>query len=209
MFRDPKTIMISYMEDKYGEKFEFVSIGSEPRFAGFREMRVTSENLPGQVITVHMSVRTRVVSDNYIMFLMQEQFQSFVQKIAEGVYGECQVFTPVTTRNGALMPRNIGKDISFEDYLKAVNGVMDIIVFTGKDDFMKEEDIEKLRKAFEAIELSVAIIVRYVKDPSVIGDIRREMYLDSFWYDDNVVLQGFFIMDENFQFRTERWREIL
>lgn len=141
------------MERKYDEKFEFVNIGTELIGASYIEMHVTSEKLPGEFITVHMDRKDKSCSDNYIMYLMHEKFLEFMQSLAEEIYEECQVFTPVPTRNGALMPEHITKGISLDDYLKTVNRIMHYFIYTNKDVLTKDEDLEKLRMALEKFEL--------------------------------------------------------
>jgi hypothetical protein len=208
-------IMMSYMEKKYGETFTFGEISTETlghnempdskmaRWATYDEMRGTSDNLPGVSFQVHMDKNSKIITDNYICYLMRPKLNEYMSQLIESIYGPNQVFSSVPEGYIAeLMSETVGPDLSIDEYTKNIHDktiFIDIYLYANKS--TREDDLEALRSALEARGCRLSgLTIYYVKDPSLIGQI-TEKKRDSFdWEKDNIELKGDFSMDQRYQF---------
>lgn len=178
-------------------------------------MWVTSAALPDQNICVRIDRKDRLGStctDNYICYLMRSQTNEFVSGLSEAIYGPNQVFDLIPL---AGMPREADKGIDLDQYVKYIKGNSSITYFlyVCKDTTTRDEDAEKLRQSFEDNECSPSFKILYVKDASIIGNITQKDYENAVWISNNLILQDFFAMDENYQFipdtfgKVYNWRD--
>jgi hypothetical protein len=80
---DSKSKMMRYMEEKYGEEFTFVDIGTQIWTASYTEMIVTSEKFPNDQIKVHMDKETKEISDDYLFYMRQSEMDALVSGYKE------------------------------------------------------------------------------------------------------------------------------
>ena len=205
--------LMSYMERKYGETFEFVSImtplASYRRYGAYH-MEVKSKNLPDKIIDVHMNVNIESsYRDNYIMFLMHDEFREMLQEIAKSVYGTpVQVVIPPVKGSGT-MPEEVTIGISVEEYARALSlnrNHPSVEIYTAGDTKTHEEDAERLRQRFEEIGFSPRLTISYVSNTENIGNLSHNsnfMSVSSGF----LKLRGSLVMDSNYQFESIDWEE--
>ena len=204
-----KKIMMDYMERKYGEEFTFLSIGTELYTADYVEMWVSSENLPGQDICVHMMRADGVCSDNYICYLMEAEVDEYIGELVYEIYGESRAFSGIPIKSRILMSEEISKNISISEYLKAFELKIHCLIFVSTGEETRDEDIEALRKKLEEHGCQLSMTVFYTKDKSSIDSLTDKSDVNNYWKKNNVIFYGYFIMKKDYQFDidTKAWEE--
>jgi len=192
--------MLAYMKEKYDEDFEFVSSGTELFGATYKEMWVRSENLPDVDICVHMDLKTKIFSDNYICYLMQRELDDYVSKVFEEVYGKNQVFGLIPSNSIELLPIDITKGISLMEYAEAINPKMYYQIYIYSDVLEKNENAKRLEETLNTYKLQIDFVLYYVKDKSLIGIINKRNTQNSNWMRENVITFASFYMDADFKF---------
>ena len=85
---------LAYMEQKYGEKFEYVTPWGNS-LSGTHELIVSCLSLPGQEIVVQVEnykKADKIFRDNYLAVKYQQQCTDFFKENAVKVFGEAEVF---------------------------------------------------------------------------------------------------------------------
>ncbi|MCL1917892.1 MAG: hypothetical protein FWG14_06195 [Peptococcaceae bacterium] len=209
-------VMMSYMEKKYGETFTFSNMttesygqketqasGSMIIGGAYDEIRVSSDKLKGKSIQVHMDKKSKIITDNYICYLLRPQLNEYMSQLIESIYGPNQVFSRVPEGYiAALMPEAVGPDLSIDEYVKYIQDhtiFIDIYLYANKS--TREKDLETLRSALEIRECRVpSLTIYYVNDPSMIGQITEKKRNSSDWEVENTKIKGSFKMDREYQF---------
>jgi hypothetical protein len=206
----PKEEMMKYMQDKYHEEFEFVSINTQVWSAGYVEMRVKSKKFPDEKsIIVRKNKETGVISDNYVDYLMKKPIEDEFNNILSQVYGNYKVFY---TPGGTTLPSSASPNMSVYEYSKLIDLPLQvqICVYDNGMSANKDEQLEKLRSLLEAKQYLCQLIVFYMQENklSEVTDLNKEELsadaTESKW----AKLRGDFSMDKNYQFRSYRWREL-
>lgn len=135
---DINTLAIQYMDQKYGESFEY-SAPAGDSMTGTRAMLVRCQSLPEAVYVEVENYRKadRVFRDNYIAVKYKNETIDFLTECATAEFGEANVFYSVT-RTG-LSP-DLPAGASFADFLRD-SGVTLIgtIEVQGESDSYKEQ----------------------------------------------------------------------
>lgn len=203
-----KEELMKYMEEKYGEEFEFVNINTQTWSAGYVEMKVKSKQFPDYTITVRKSKEKGIISDNYVDFLMKEPIEQELNTILAQVYENYKVFY---IPGGIPLPNEASPDMSVSEYSKIRTLPLTIQIGVFDENLSsKDELVEKLRILLEAKQYKSEVYVFYMLDGklSELNDSNRnELFNDS--TDHNwAVIRGHFLMDKNFQFLSSKWREL-
>ncbi|MDE5590689.1 MAG: hypothetical protein K2J60_16375 [Acetatifactor sp.] len=106
---------LQYMEQKYGEKFEYVAPWGDS-MTGNHELLVSCESLTGKDILVKISnykSENRVFQDNYLAVKYCEETVGFLSQCANEVFGDSKIDYNVAKH--ALSPE-LPADASFEEY---------------------------------------------------------------------------------------------
>ena len=116
---------LGYMEQKYGEKFEYVGPwGSSYTTPGMRQILVSCASLPGKEILLVISGdgKSESYSDNYMDFFYESQTSDYIAKIADKHFNDFTVEVSIIrspTADGVL------PTTGFEDYIANENHVVD------------------------------------------------------------------------------------
>jgi len=138
-------IALEYMEQKYGEKFEYVSPWGNS-MSGTHELIVSCVSMPGQEIVVQVEnykKDDKVFRDNFLAVKYQQQSTEFFKECAVDVFGEATAFfTP--TKNG--LSTELSVDSSLEQYLSDTRTRLVILVEVKESDFASESQAEELSR---------------------------------------------------------------
>ena len=153
---------LEYMEQKYGEKFEYVAPWGNS-MTGTHELIVTCESLAGKDILVKISNyknENRVFQDNYLAVKYCEETTDFLNQCANEVFGDAKVYYNVAKR--ALSPE-LSADASFEEYLADEEGYISAYIAVRASSFTAMEQAanvtEPILSACGAEYLSVLLVV--------------------------------------------------
>lgn len=134
---------LEYMEQKYGEKFEFVAPWGDS-MTGNHELIVSCESLPDKDIIVKISnyrSEDKVYQDNYVAVKYCEETAEFLGQCANEVYGDSKVYYSVARR--ALSPE-LPADASFEEYLADEEAHIKADIVVKASSFTAKEQVENV-----------------------------------------------------------------
>ena len=134
---------LEYMEQKYGEKFEFVAPWGDS-MTGDHELVVACESLAGERIIVKISnykSEDRVFQDNYLAVKYYEETVGFLSQCANEVFGDSKVYYKVA--RSALSPE-LPADASFEEYFADEEGFISANIAVKASSFTSKEQAENV-----------------------------------------------------------------
>ena len=137
------TQALEYMEQKYGEKFEYAYPYGDS-MTGTHQLLVTCDSYPDQLILVSIeNYRTdnKVFLDNFIAVKYRDQTVDFIRTCSNQIFGETVVFYKVDAQ--ALSPE-ITVDATFEEFLADTRVPLNILLEVKASTFVSEEQIEQL-----------------------------------------------------------------
>jgi len=203
--------LLAYMKEKYNEDFEYYSSGSELFGSTYVEIWVRNENLPDVDICVHMDRKTYEFTDNYICYLRQGELDSYISEIFKEVYGPNKVFGMIPSNIVELMPFEISKEATIEEYAKAVNPKIIYQIYIYSDEKTKNEDIRKLENILFDNKCQLDFTLYYVKEYSLIENMTAKDTQSYKWNKENVDFFNFFMMDSSYRYmdfdESKEWRQ--
>lgn len=134
---------LEYMEQKYGEEFEFVQPWGNS-MSGNHELIVTCESLAGERILVKISNykdEDRVFQDNYLAVKYHEETVDFLSQCANEVFGDSKVYYDVAK---IALSADLSADASFEEYFADEEGQISAYIAVRASSFTAEEQAEKV-----------------------------------------------------------------
>ena len=148
--RNTNDAALEYMEQKYGEKFEFVAPWGDS-MTGDHELMVTCESLAGERIIVKIDdyrTENRVFHDNYVAVKYYEETVEFLRQCTNEVFGDSKVFSSVA--RSALSPE-LPADASFEEYFADEKCFISAYIAVKESDFTSEEQaVDVMEPIFSA-----------------------------------------------------------
>lgn len=176
---------LEYMEQKYGEKFEYVAPWGNS-MSGDHELIVTCESLAGKDIFVKISSyrdEDRVFQDNYLAVKYGEETASFLNQCANEVFGESKVYYNVAEK---ALSADLLADASFEEYLADEAGYLSAYIAVRESSFTEKEQAEKVTDS-----ILLACGAGYISIILAVVDDAEYEFLDEDMLEEKIVLRQF------------------
>ena len=140
---------LKYMEEKYGEKFEYIKAHGAYMSMTSTGMMVSCESFPGKEIYVHIQLdgKERTYRDNYMEYYFAGQVNDLIVGIAKDYFDDVSFEVSILTTYS-----NVVMDLTttFEEYLANsryfISGHMDVGEAT--EETMREFAAELVRRGF-------------------------------------------------------------
>ena len=200
----------NYMKEKYNEEFKVVGGGTEGWNEPYEEIYVVSEKFPNASIMVRRWKKDGEMIDNYMDYLMKSEIENVMGEIVSEIYPESKVF--FNTYGSPL--RGVTTEMSVDEYMKYIgdNLSLSLTICVRDPDYEvnRDRDLEQLREKFREREYKPSFTIFYVLDGKldlIDEDNERDLYTgadEAKWSK----LRGDFTMNESYEFRMNRWREI-
>ena len=157
------TQALEYMEQKYGEKFEYAYPYGDS-MTGTHQLLVTCESYPDQLILVSIeNYRTdnKVFLDNFIAVKYRDETVDFIQTCASQVYGDSTVFYRVT--RWALSPE-LPVNATFAEFLTDPKARLNIMLEVKASDYVSVEQTQQFAELLAAYGTEFYVSVVFVND---------------------------------------------
>lgn len=154
---------LEYMEQKYGEKFEYAGPWGDS-LSGTHELFVKCASLPEQKILVQVEnykQADKVFRDNYLAVKYQPETMEFIDDCAIKVFGQATIFYDVA--DDGLSP-DLPANALFEEFLADAGVPLVIMVEAKTSNFSVDEQAEDLAKLIAANGTSFYLSVVIVDD---------------------------------------------
>jgi len=115
---------LAHMEEKYGEKFEYVRPhGSSYNTPGHRQIKVSCESFPDEEILVVISGKGKNAeySDNYMKYYFRPQTIELISEVASKYFDE---FTVTVSIAAIVNADDITSATSFDEYIHHKNSIV-------------------------------------------------------------------------------------
>jgi len=120
---------LEYMEQRYGEKFEYIKSHGLHYTPNSRKIFVSCESFPGKEILVSIVKDGKEIKyyDNYMEYYFAEQVNDFIVDIAKGYFDDItfRVSISASRSNSAITPKTAFEEYIFAEYY-FVRGFMEI-----------------------------------------------------------------------------------
>lgn len=160
---DANALALDYLEQKYGEKFEYAYPYGSSFGSNTHELLAKCESLPGNLVFVQIKnfrCEDKVFGDNYLAVKYHDEIIEFFQDCANNVFGEANIYydTPNTT-----LPSELSANTTFDEFITDVGVSQRFTVEIRKNKFTSEEQVEQLadvvsEKVSADFDISVAIV---------------------------------------------------
>lgn len=182
---------LEYMEEKYGEKFEYVCPWGNS-MSGNHELMVRCDSLGEQNILVKIEnfrSAQRVFKDNYLAVKYKEETINFSKGCADRVFGSSRVFYRVEE---LARSEELNADADFEEFFASEEGSICITIAVKNSSFISNEQI------MDVIDpIKIACGAEYLGIIVIIVDDDELMLLDQDSIGDKIVSRQFM--------HCERW----
>ena len=156
------------MEEKYGEKFEYVRPWSDS-MSGTRQFMAKCDSLPGQEVLVQIEnfrdKENQIYRDNYLAVKYREQTAAFFHDCATSVFGEANIYYEVA--NDGLSP-DLSADATLQEFLADTRVTAIAIIEVKQSSFNADEQTEKVAELIAQSGINYQMMV-VVMDDSVFG----------------------------------------
>ena len=136
-------IALEYMEEKYGEKFEY-SAPCGNSYTGTRTFFATCESLDDFRILVQIDnykEDNRVFRDNYLSGKYIEETRAFFKEIGDEGFGECRVFySPF----GKALSERLPADAPFEQYLSDKESAFTVLYIINEKNYTDSKQLSDI-----------------------------------------------------------------
>jgi len=167
-------VALEYMEEKYGEKFEYAApFGNS--MTGTHELMVKCAGFPSESILVRIENYKRdnkSFLDNYLAVKYKEETIAFLKSCAVQVFGEGNIIYEVNTL--ALSP-DLGINATFEEYLADTYVPLHILVEVKESNYSSKEQAQQYAELVAANGSEFYLTILFVHD-SDYGLVDREAF---------------------------------
>lgn len=198
---------ISYMEDKYGEPFEYIEpFDNEQPTARTLKIYVESKSYPdSKVLVVAELIGNEIVfHDNYIGIVYESKTFDTLYSLASSTYGDCKLIYSVD--NIYFLPDEFNGNTGFEEYISNLNSNirLNILLPPNHSHDRKEDELDKFGKQLCSAKIACSCNIYYTTDEAVYNAIEKsdEMYQYDNWYISN----GYIKTNESYEVVETTWR---
>lgn len=136
--KEKKAQMLDYMKNKYGEDFVDGEACSGQFGKAYSMRKVYSASHPEEGILVRaMGEEEKVFQDNYLAYLLRDEIEECVKRIAEETFGECKVFYKIPE---LVFPSEFPADMKADAFLQHPLSMVRIYVYV-KDSPLKDSPL--------------------------------------------------------------------
>jgi len=107
---------LEYMEQRYGEKFEFIQAHGLHYSKNSRKIFVSCESFPGKKINVEIIKDGKEIKyrDNYMEYYFEDQVNEFIVEIAKGYFDDVTFRISISA---SIMDSSINLETPFDEYI--------------------------------------------------------------------------------------------
>lgn len=168
MFKYPaeniNDLAIEYMENKYGEKFEYFAPYGDS-ITGTHQLLVTCDSYPEQGILVRIEnyrkKEERVFRDNYLAVKYKGDTTEFIKRCAEEVFTEANIYYDVSNQ---VLSADLPANASFEEYVSDASLLLQMVIEVESGHYSSERQIDTLAELVSASVSRFNIPVIVVED---------------------------------------------
>lgn len=143
---------IAYMEQKYGEKFEY-SAPFGNSMSGTHQLLVKCASFPNQNIVVSIEnyrTKDRVFLDNYLAVKFHTEYTELFQSYASEVFGEAGEATVFCRINTMTLSPELLANATIYEYLADTSAPLVLTVKVKESDFISEEQAKRFAELIAA-----------------------------------------------------------
>jgi hypothetical protein len=196
----PKNIdeILESMENKYGEKFEYIYSLEDSAAEGTSAYLVKCDSLPGKDILVNVTNSENgsySYTDNYIDHFFEKDLLDRINEACSAVYGNFKVFYDASNSH---LSEETELPTSFEEYMSSRKTKVVITIILNEENDPGNKDIDYARLEMELIAREIEPEGKiYYASNEVYDDITKET-IDQFTEKDDWYFEvGIFIINSN------------
>lgn len=200
--------IVSEMEEKYGEKFEFDAWAWEHYGSEDKNAYVTCESLPEKRIVVEQREKADggfSYSDDYMAYKYEDELKTKLEKVIKSVYQKAKV---ILMLDSSQFPETMGPKMTGQEIMQNEETVFSlyIIVNQAVDEDLKNEQLETLRQKFEDEKIRVNGDLFFTTDETAWASITEENYSEWDYREDWYEACCQFSMDKAYELYYADWR---
>lgn len=202
-----KRKMLAYMQQKYGESFNFVESYAGQAGKEYTMILAVSRNHPKRRTLVRLSERggRRYFEDNYLSYLLKEDLEAKIGNLARECFGECKVYYKIP---GFVFPAWFKADMKADEFLKNTFAMPQFYIYPANSFGSREEWEEKVRKFRQMnadLHYKIRGTVSLAESKEDFALITADNFAGSGYSDYEALAELVFSLDENGNFRYMRW----
>ena len=154
---------LAYMEQKYGEKFEYVAPWGNS-LSGTHQLIVSCSSLPGQEIVVQVEnyrQDDRVFRDNYLAVAYRQQSADYFKECAVTVFGKAEVFYSAPANGSSA---DLPADASLKQFLADTRATHVILIEINEGSYSSESQLEETARLIGKYGTKYFLKIVIVKD---------------------------------------------
>ena len=205
--QDEKGRMLSYMKYKYQEEFKYLETYAGQMGKSYTTILVESVEYPERKALVRLSEKDgrRCFEDNYLAYLMKEQVETEIGKMAKECFGNCKVYYKIPR---FVFPDSFRADMKMQDFLSHAYSMHQFYIYPEEemaDQKIWEEKLEAFRSLNAKKNYKIRGSISFAASKEDYDKISADSFADSDYKGYEAAAELVFSMDENGAFRYMRW----
>lgn len=201
--------MLSYMEEKYGEEFEFVEDYAGQAGKDYGMILAADRKNPDRRVLVRLAREGGEdrFADNYPAFLLRQELEEKIGALAGECFGACKVFYKIPE---FVFPAEFGPDLSADEFLGDPRSMAQFYIYPmqtqgGRREW--EEKLDTLGKLSAANGWQIRGTVSLAREREDYDMVTKENFAASGYEGYEAMAELVFSMNESGGFRYRRWME--
>ena len=200
--KDGQTLLIESLNEKYGESFTFVdNAGGGTALQDHCAIHVRSEKLPNDTVYAVRGVFDGKTEnrDNYMAYYLRKDAETYLQAMAEQVYGKCRTFYAPDDK--MVLPANMGKDSTVQEMLKASKCYYSVLLPAGQDMSKKEKKLDEILEKLKDEKIRCYFYIAYLDDDKYYDSAVSAADADK----SHIIADCTVGMDDDFNITDKKW----
>lgn len=184
---------LKYMNEKYGEEFEYISLTDDYQTNSSLKIFVKSKKYPNSKILVIEELTPDGIKyhDAYIRTKYEQDTYNLINSIATNVYGECRVIYDLS-HNTYYLPDSFNNATTFEEYISNIKSNIKFSLLLPKEHnkLDKEKETNGFYESLRENNIICSCSIYYADDEEKYEKINSipDIASSSDWFSDKVVL---------------------
>lgn len=184
---------LKYMNEKYGEEFDYISLTNEYQTNSSLKIFVKSKKYPNNKILVVEELTSDGIKyhDTYVRAKYKQDTYNLMNSIATDVYGECRVID-ITSDDIYFLPDSFNNTTTFAEYISNIKSNISFSVLLPKEHSKidKENEINRFYESLRENNIICSCSIYYTNDEEKYEKINslQDIATSENWYSDSALL---------------------
>ncbi len=195
--------MLSYMEKKYKEPFTAMTPYAGQFGKDYTMLKVKSKSGKKGILVRVSGEGEGVYQDNYLAYLLKDEIEQRIRKLARPIFGECKVFYRIPE---LVFPTYFPADMDVDAFLRHPDSKVRVYIYVKNLPTDRQGQFDAFLKVLQEKGYILGGIITYPEDEKMFGMITKDNFTGDIYQGYRSLWEAVFSMGDEGELLYLEWK---